>query len=219
MLQAIIQVDSMNRLGLNGLLQLKHSLHLYLFKSLYYAQGWKKNRKNTAKSSSKLFFYEWGRHSSDSHEWKIVCFLPPCLMVTFSAFKIHYGPDKSVTNPWSVFHLQKKLRGGTLFFLPTAEGISWINQALKTTVVKSHAEDSCKELNCNVTNKHLQQVYWNRRHHLNCPARPAQTTTGLNKMFLPVWFLGGERSGKFEVTWCELSQVVLVAYCGDNSQL
>lgn len=186
---------------------------------MYCAQGCKKNRKNTAKSSLKLFFYEWRRHSSHLHDWKIVCFLPPRLMVTFSAFKIHYRPDKFVTNPWRVFHLQKKLRGGTLFFLPTAEGISWINQALKTTVVKSHAEDSWKELNCNVTNNHLQLLYWNSRHHLICPARPIPTTTGLNRMFCPAWFPGGERSGKCEVTRCELSQVVLVTYCGDNAQL
>lgn len=126
------------------------------------------------------------RERRSKHGWKIAYIFPPRLVATFFAFKIHYRPDKSVMNPWRVFHLQKKLRGGTLFFLPTVEGISWINQTLKTTVVKFHAEDSCKELNCNVTNNHLQQLYWHSRHHIICPARPVPTTTGLNGMFLPV---------------------------------
>lgn len=163
-------------------------------------------------------FMDGGRLSSHSHGWKIVCFSSHgnffCFQNPLQTWQIRYEPMESFSSA-----KKKKLRGGTLFFLPTVEGKSWINQALKTTVVKCHAEDSCKELNCNVPNNHLQQLYWNSRHHLICPARPVPSTTGLNGMLLPVWSPAGERSGKCEVTWCELSQVVLGAYCGDNEQL
>lgn len=77
------------------------------------------------KMQLKVSFMDGGRRSSHSHGWKIVCFSSPCLVVTSFGFKIHYRPDKSVTNPWRVFHLQKKLKRGTLFFLPTVEGLSW----------------------------------------------------------------------------------------------
>ncbi len=148
------------------------------------------------------------------------------------AFRLHVSwylllVSKSITdltNPLrshgEFFICKKKLRRGTLFFLPTVEGISWINQALKTTVVKCHAEDSCKELNFNVTNNRLQQFYWNSRHHLICPARPVPTTTGLKGMFLPVWSPAEERSEKMwgDTVWIEPGCFGGLL-CGDNAQL
>lgn len=186
---------------------------------MYWVQSCKTNRKNVTKSS--LTFLLW-MGKDVPHTRAVERLLAFFLHVLWQLFLL----SKSITdltNPWwthGEFFICKKSWGEVhYFFLPTVEGISWINQTLKTTVVKCHAEDSCKELNCNVTNNHLQQLYWHSRHHIICPARPVPTTTGLNGMFLPVQSPEGYQSGKCEVTQCELSQVFLGAFYGDNAQL
>ncbi len=134
---------------------------------------------------------------SHSHSWNIVLLFVSTSRGNFFWFQ---NPLQTWQIPYEAMESfsSAKKSWGTLFFLPMVEGISWINQGLKTTVVKCHAEDSCKELNFNVTNNRLQQLYWNSRHHLICPASPVPTTTGLKGMFLPVWSPAGERSEK---TW------------------